>query len=59
MGFTFAATVAVAIFLGLLLDKRLGSGPLFILVFLGVGLAAALRNLLRDIKKLDADDGNQ
>ena len=47
VGIMFPVSIALGFFFGYLLDQRLGTGPLFALVGMGFGIAAAIRNLLR------------
>ncbi|HEY4345044.1 MAG TPA: AtpZ/AtpI family protein [Parvibaculum sp.] len=50
--------------IGLLLDKWLGTGPLFLLIFFFLGMAAGILNVFRTAKQLavqaeqDAGNGN-
>lgn len=50
--------------IGLLLDKWLGTGPLFLLIFFFLGMAAGILNVFRTAKQLtaqaekDAENGN-
>ncbi|MFQ5662319.1 MAG: AtpZ/AtpI family protein [Terriglobia bacterium] len=53
MGFTFVAAVALGLFVGLWLDGKLGTKPLFTLLLSGLGFAAGFRELLRELKGLD------
>jgi F0F1-type ATP synthase assembly protein I len=53
MAFTFLAAVAIGILIGLWLDGKLGTKPLFTLIFLGLGFAAAVYELMRELKSLD------
>ena len=49
-----AAAVAVGVGIGWFLDRWLGSSPLFLLVFLALGLAAGLRNVYQAADRLSA-----
>lgn len=53
MGFSFAAAVVIGVFLGLWLDKKLGTTPLFTLILGAAGLAAGVAELLRELKRLN------
>lgn len=55
VGIMFPVAVALGFYLGYLLDRRLGTVPLFAIVGLALGVAAAVRNLLRVIAS-DEDD---
>lgn len=53
IAFTFPAALLVGYGIGWWLDSKLGTSPLFSLIFLGLGFLAALRELLRQLKQLD------
>ena len=40
--------------IGLLLDKWLGTGPLFLLIFFSLGMAAGIMNVFKTAKQLSA-----
>jgi len=60
MGIAFRLTteLVAGIFVGggfgLLLDKWLGTGPLFLLIFFALGMAAGILNVFRTAKELSA-----
>jgi len=54
--------IGIGVFLGVLLDRRLDTEPLFIIVFTFLGIGAAYRNLFKSITKHDkgsTKDGKQ
>lgn len=53
IAFTFPIALLVGYGIGWWLDEKLGTGPLFSLVFLGLGFVAALLGLLRELKRLN------
>ena len=53
IAFTFPAAVLVGYVIGWWLDSNLGTRPLFSLIFLGLGFIAALRELMRALKRLN------
>lgn len=53
IAFTFPAAVLIGYGIGWWLDSKLGTRPLFSLIFLGLGFAAALLELFRWLKRLN------
>jgi ATP synthase protein I len=51
IGLVMALSIALGALIGFYLDKYLGTGPWFSLIFLGLGIAAAFRNLYILYKK--------
>jgi ATP synthase protein I len=51
LGFSVAIAIFLGLFFGLFLDKWLGTAPWFMFIFLGLGIAAATRNILFAMKK--------
>ncbi len=49
MGVDLLAGAGVGIFLGYQLDKAAGTMPLFLLLFLLLGFAAGVRNIIRNV----------
>lgn len=49
VGIMFPVAIGLGFFLGYLIDRRLGTVPLFALLGLGLGVVAAIRNLLRTV----------
>jgi len=49
----FFAAVFLGLAVGLWLDGVLGSGPLFTLVLMSLGLAGAVLNLFRSLRKIN------
>ena len=52
LGFSVAIAIFLGLFIGLFLDKWLGTTPWFMFIFLGLGIAAATRNILMAMKKV-------
>jgi ATP synthase protein I len=52
VGLTMAFSIGIGALIGFYLDKKLGTQPWLLLVFLGFGIAAAFRNLHMMYKKL-------
>jgi len=50
---TFAAAVVVGVVIGYALDRWLGSGPWLTLLFLILGIAAGVREMIHVLKKMD------
>ncbi len=50
---TFAAAIVVGVVIGYGLDRWLGTGPWLTLLFLGLGFAAGIREMLSVLKKMD------
>lgn len=48
-----AAAIGIGSLIGVTLDRWLATGPLFLLLFLGFGCFAALRNLMRLQRELE------
>lgn len=51
IGITMALSIALGAFIGIYIDKKFGTAPWFSLIFLGLGIAAAFRNLYILYKK--------
>lgn len=62
IGISVALAIAIGVFIGLKLDKWLGTEPWFFFIFLFFGIAAAFRNVYiiagREIKR-NGSDKNQ
>jgi F0F1-type ATP synthase assembly protein I len=56
VGIMFPVATALGFFLGYLVDGRLGTVPLFAIIGMVLGVAAAIRNLLQMVAT-DEDDG--
>ncbi len=52
LGLTIAFSIFIGLFFGIFLDKKFDTGPVFMLIGLGLGIAAAFRNMLHAINKL-------
>jgi ATP synthase protein I len=50
---TLAASVVVGCVIGLYLDKWLGTGPWMLLLFLVLGIAAGIRQMLLILRKME------
>ena len=55
LGVELVAGVAVGGFIGWALDRFLGTAPLLMVVFLGLGAAAGIMNVVRTAKRMQAD----
>ena len=51
LGFSVALSIFIGLGIGVYLDKRFETSPWLMLVFLGLGIAAAYRNIGLAIKK--------
>ncbi len=51
LGLTMALSIFIGLFLGVWLDGVFDTTPVLTLVFLGLGIAAGFRNLIRAAKK--------
>jgi len=51
IGIAMALSIGIGAFIGYYIDKKFGTHPWFLLVFLGFGIAAAFRNLYILYKK--------
>ena len=49
------ACIGLAIFVGLLLDNRFETSPLFILIFVFVGIISAFKFMLDTVKRAEKD----
>jgi ATP synthase protein I len=54
LGIELVAGVAVGGFIGWALDRFLGTAPLLMVVFLGLGAAAGIMNVVRTAKRMQA-----
>lgn len=57
MGISFAVAIAIGVFVGLKLDRWLGTDPWFFFIFLFFGIAAGFRNIFILAGKELRDDG--
>jgi ATP synthase protein I len=55
LGIELVAGVAVGGFIGWALDRWLGTAPFLMVVFLGLGAAAGIMNVVRTAKRMQAD----
>lgn len=51
LGFQIALSIFIGLAVGVLLDRRFGSSPWLTFIFLGLGIAAAYRNIGLAMKK--------
>jgi F0F1-type ATP synthase assembly protein I len=56
LGFVLFASIGGGYFLGWLLDRWLGTTPIFGLILAGVGLAGGLIEILRIMKRVEEQD---
>jgi ATP synthase protein I len=54
LGFELVAGVAVGAFVGWALDRLFGTAPFLMVVFLGLGAAAGILNVVRTAKRMQA-----
>lgn len=63
MGISVALAIAIGIFIGLQLDRWLGTEPWFFFIFLFIGIAAGFRNIFvianRAMKKNNSGPDNR
>nr|WP_281500758.1 AtpZ/AtpI family protein [Kordiimonas marina] len=52
LGIELVAGVGIGVLIGLTLDKWLATPPVFLFVFLFLGFAAGLRNVIREAKRM-------
>jgi len=45
IGFAMALSIAIGVVIGYLIDEKFGTNPWFLYIGLGLGIAAAFRNL--------------
>ena len=57
VGLAMALSICIGAFLGIWLDKKLGTEPWLFFVFLALGIAAAFRNLYVMVKKYQNLEG--
>lgn len=55
VGLGFVASIVVAIFLGAYFDKRFGTSPFLLVLFLLSGLAAGFASAIQTLKKVEHD----
>ncbi|MBX3158636.1 MAG: AtpZ/AtpI family protein [Deltaproteobacteria bacterium] len=53
VGLEFGVSVVIALAFGVWLDGQAGTDPWFMFVFLGIGLAAGFRSILRAVRRAD------
>ena len=58
MGISFVLAIVIGVFIGLQLDKWLGTGPWFFFIFLLFGIVAGFRNLYIITKRVIKKDEN-
>ena len=51
LGFQIALSIFIGLAVGIYLDRRFNTNPYLMLIFLGLGIAAAFRNIGLAIKK--------
>lgn len=51
LGLQVAISILLGVGLGIFLDRLFGTAPVLMLIFLGLGIAAAFRNLLLAINR--------
>lgn len=58
-GAQMIASIVIGFFVGKFIDGKLGTEPLFILLFIFLGIGAGFRNLYLAIIKGSENDGNE
>ncbi len=56
LGFQIVISILLGLFFGLYLDKKFRTKPVFTLIFLALGIAAAYKNMYYVIKERKEDD---
>ncbi|MCF8052318.1 MAG: AtpZ/AtpI family protein [Desulfobacterales bacterium] len=51
VGLSVALSIFIGLFIGLYLDRRFDTDPIFMFIFLGLGIAAGYRNIALAIRK--------
>jgi ATP synthase protein I len=51
VGLSVALSIFIGLFIGLYLDRRFDTDPIFMFLFLGLGIAAGYRNIALAIRK--------
>jgi ATP synthase protein I len=51
VGLSVALSIFIGLFIGLYLDRRFGTDPYLMFLFLGLGIAAGYRNIALAIRK--------
>lgn len=57
LGINFVLCVIIGVVMGYLLDKLVGTFPLFSIIFLMAGFAAGVKEIFRFIRKVNRADG--
>lgn len=57
LGINFVLCVVIGIIMGYLIDKFIGTFPLFSIIFLMAGFAAGVKEIFRFIRKVNRADG--
>ena len=60
IGIYFGVSISLGLFFGLYLDKKLGTAPIFFMIFMAFGIIAGFVNLFRLTTRLykDKDEDN-
>ncbi len=56
LGMSVSLSIFIGLFIGLWLDKKFETPPVFMLIFLGLGIAAGFRNIWHVINKLAKEE---
>ena len=63
IGISVVLAIAIGVFVGLQLDKWLGTDPWFFFIFLFIGIAAGFRNIFimigKEVRKNGPDEDNR
>ncbi len=57
LGINFVLCVVIGVIMGYLIDKFIGTFPLFSIIFLMAGFAAGVKEIFRFIRKVNRADG--
>ena len=57
LGLMLPSSIAVGLFIGYFLDKALGTRPWMLILFFFFGMVSGIYNLLRGLKKLQREKG--
>ncbi|MFP4193535.1 MAG: AtpZ/AtpI family protein [Desulfosalsimonas sp.] len=55
LGFSIALAIFIGLFIGLWIDKLLGTDPVFMFIFLILGIIAGFNNIYRAVKRSEKE----
>ena len=56
LGISVSLAIFIGLFIGIFLDGYFGTGPVLMFVFLGMGIIAGFRNILRAMARVQKED---